>query len=297
MQMANQISAQLKAKLRKAREKFAKAEPAENNSVVNRKVADGTYTAKVAGIEFAEFGKHPVIRFTYEITDADKKTQESAIGQLVESRFNLDTEEGPSFIKRDFGKFGYDDVNDLLDDPDASNKVFLDLCKLNPVCKVSVAMDDTDQWQNVYLNDVLEMDDEGEAVEEEAEEEEAEEEEVEEEVEEVKAPSKKEAKAKKGKADAKAKKQPIPEPVEEEEVIESDDDGAEAEEEEEAGEEEEELSEERELEIGDIVEVEYKGKDVAATVISIDEEQSTVKVQIDNKRVVVPLEKVYLLEG
>jgi sRNA-binding protein len=113
----------------------------------------------------------------------------------------------------------------------------------------------------------------------------------------VKAPSKKEAKAKKGKADAKAKKQPIPEPVEEEEVIESDDDGAEAEEEEEAGEEEEELSEERELEIGDIVEVEYKGKDVAATVISIDEEQSTVKVQIDNKRVVVPLEKVYLLEG
>ena len=299
--MANQISAQLKAKLRKAREKFAKAEPAESNSVVNRKVPDGTYTAKVAGVEFAEFGKHPVIRFTYEITDADKKTQEVAVGQLVELRFNLDTDEGPSFIKRDFGKFGYDDVNDLLDDPDASNQLFLDLVKLNPVVKISVSMDDTDQWQNVYLNDVLEMDDEGAEVEEEEEEQESEEEEVEEEEEEeeVKEPPKK-AKAgkEKVKENAKSKKaKPIAEPVEEETDDDESDNGEEEEDSEEEESSDDELVEERELEIGDLVEVEYKGKDQAATVVSIDEEQSTVKVQIGNKRVSVPLEKVYLLEG
>jgi hypothetical protein len=279
--MTNQISAQLKAKLRNARAKFAKAEPAESNSVANRKVADGNYTAKVVGLEFAEFGKHPIIRFTYEITDADKKPQESAVGQLVETRFNLDTDEGPSYIKRDFGRFGYDDVNDLLDDPDATNALFIQLLGLNPICKIAVSMDDTDQWQNVFLNDVLEMDDE--------------EAEVVEEVEEVKKPVSKPASAKKDTAkDAKKKKAPEPEPKEE---IESDDEDGEGTEEETEEVEETEESSERELEIGDIVEVSYKGKDVAATVISIDEAASTVKVQIGNKRVIVPLENVYLLEG
>lgn len=294
--MANQISAQLKAKLRKAREKFAKAEPAENNSVVNRKVPDGTYTAKVAGVEFAEFGKHAVLRFTYEITDADKKTQEVAVGQLVESRFNLDTDEGPAFIKRDFCKFGYDDVNDLLDDPDASNQLFIDLVKLNPVVKIQVAMDDTDQWQNVYLNDVLEMDDEGAAVEEE--EEEVEEEEEEEVVEPPKKVKKETTKKETVKENAKSKKtKPVVEPEEEEISDDESDDGTEEEESLEESSEDDELVEERELEVGDIVEVNYKGKDQAATVVSIDEEQSTVKVQIGNKRVSVPLENVYLLEG
>jgi len=279
--MTNQISAQLKAKLRNARAKFAKAEPAESNSVANRKVADGNYTAKVVGLEFAEFGKHPIIRFTYEITDADKKPQESAVGQLVETRFNLDTDEGPSYIKRDFGRFGYDDVNDLLDDPDATNALFIQLLGLNPICKIAVSMDDTDQWQNVFLNDVLEMDDE--------------EAEVVEEVEEVKKPVSKPASAKKDTAkDAKKKKAPEPEPKEE---IESDDEDGEGTEEETEEVEETEESSERELEIEDIVEVSYKGKDVAATVISIDEAASTVKVQIGNKRVIVPLENVYLLEG
>jgi hypothetical protein len=279
--MTNQISAQLKAKLRNARAKFAKAEPAESNSVANRKVADGNYTAKVVGLEFAEFGKHPIIRFTYEITDADKKPQESAVGQLVETRFNLDTDEGPSYIKRDFGRFGYDDVNDLLDDPDATNALFIQLLGLNPICKIAVSMDDTDQWQNVFLNDVLEMDDE--------------EAEVVEEVEEVKKPVSKPASAKKDTAkDAKKKKAPEPEPKEE---IESDDEDGEGTEEETEEVEETEESSERELEIEDIVEVSYKGKDVAATVISIDEAASTVKVQIGNKRVIVPLENVFLLEG
>jgi len=279
--MTNQISAQLKAKLRNARAKFAKAEPAESNSVANRKVADGNYTAKVVGLEFAEFGKHPIIRFTYEITDADKKPQESAVGQLVETRFNLDTDEGPSYIKRDFGRFGYDDVNDLLDDPDATNALFIQLLGLNPICKIAVSMDDTDQWQNVFLNDVLEMDDE--------------EAEVVEEVEEVKKPVSKPASAKKDTAkDAKKKKAPEPEPKEE---IESDDEDGEGTEEETEEVEETEESSERELEIGDIVECPYKGKDVAGTVISIDESTSTIKVQIGNKRVIVPLENVYLLEG
>lgn len=285
--MATQLSATLKAKLRKAREKFAKAEPAEDNNVVNRNVPDGTYTAKVVGLEFAEFGKHPVIRFTYEITDADKKAHECAIGQMVESRFNLDTDEGPSFIKRDFGKFGYDEVDDLLDDPDASTAIFNELIKLNPMVKVAVSMDDSDQWQNVYLNDVLEMD--SEAKEEEAEEEE------EEEVVEEKPKTKPVAKGK----PSGNKKPPAEEVEEEEDESESESDDGGREEEEEADEEAEEAEEatERELEVGDIVEVNYKGKDVAATVISIDEAQSTVKVQIDKKRVIVPLENIFLLEG
>lgn len=295
--MANQISAQLKAKLRKAREKFAKAEPAESNSAANRKVPDGTYTAKVVGLEFAEFGKHAIIRFTFEVTDADKKAHETAIGQLVETRFNLDTDEGPAFIKRDFAKFGYDDVNDLLDDPDASLELFTQLLSLNPIVKINVAMDDTDQWQNVFLNDVLEMDDAAE--EEEAEEEEAEEEKP------KKAPAKKEkekAPAKKEKASTKKAK---PDEEEEEETDEADDEETtdedegtdESEESEEEESEESESSDERELEVGDMVEVPYKGKEVAAIVVSIDETNSTVKVQIDKKRVVVPLENVFLLEG
>lgn len=298
--MANQISAQLKAKLRKAREKFAKAEPAESNSAANRKVPDGTYTAKVVGLEFAEFGKHAILRFTFEVTDADKKAHETAIGQLVETRFNLDTDEGPAFIKRDFAKFGYDDVNDLLDDPDASLELFTQLLSLNPVVKINVAMDDTDQWQNVFLNDVLEMDD---AAEEEEEEEEAKEEKP------KKAPAKKEKvkeepKKEKAKSKAPAKKEE-PDEEEEEEVDEADDEESADEddgtdEDEESAEEESEESEssdERELEVGDMVEVPYKGKEVAAIVVSIDETNSTVKVQIDKKRVVVPLENVFLLEG
>lgn len=298
--MANQISAQLKAKLRKAREKFAKAEPAESNSAANRKVPDGTYTAKVVGLEFAEFGKHPIIRFTFEVMDADKKAQETAIGQLVETRFNLDTDEGPAFIKRDFAKFGYDDVNDLLDDPDASNEMFGQLLGLNPVVKINVAMDDTDQWQNVFLNDVLEMDDSAEQVEEE------EEEEVKEEV--KTKPKKEKAKAEPKKATPKkapAKKEVEPDEEEEETTDEADneettdeDEGTdESEESEEEESEESESSDERELEVGDMVEVPYKGKEVAAIVVSIDEANSTVKVQIDKKRLVVPLEKVFLLEG
>jgi hypothetical protein len=277
--MADTISVQLQAKLRKARDSFMKAEAAESNSVVNRKVADGNYTAKLVGLEFAEFGKHPIIRFTYEVTDADKKTQESAIGQLVETRFTLDTDEGPSFIKRDFGRFGYDDVNDLLDDPVASNELFIQLIKLNPICKIAVAMDDTDQWQNVYLNDVLEMDDE---------------------IEEVVVPPKKVVKEVVKEMSARATKTKTavkPEPVEEVEPDIESGEGSESEEEEDEEDDEPTGDGERELEVGDIVEVNYKGKDSAATVVSIDEASSTVKVQIGNKRMVVPLESIYLLEG
>lgn len=289
MKMANQISAQLKAKLRKAREKFAKAEPAESNSAANRKVPDGTYTAKVVGLEFAEFGKHAIIRFTFEVTDADKKAHETAIGQLVETRFNLDTDEGPAFIKRDFAKFGYDDINDLLDDPDASVEVFTQLLSLNPVVKINVAMDDSDQWQNVFLNDVLEMDDATEEVEEEVKEE----------------PKKAPAKKEKAKAPTKKAKEVEPDEEEEEETDEADDeestnedDATESDEDsDEAESEDSESSDERELEVGDMVEVPYKGKEVAAIVVSIDEANSTVKVQIDKKRIVVPLENVFLLEG
>lgn len=268
--MAKKVSAQLQAKLRKAREKFAKAEPAQSNSVANRKVPDGTYTAKLVGCEFDEFGKHPILRFTYEVTDADKKSHESAIGELIETRFNLDTDEGPSFIKRDFSKFGYDEVDDLLDDVDAANQLFSELLKLNPVCKVAVAMDDTDQWQNVFLNDVLEMD------------EEAEEEEK---------PKKKETK--KG-GNKKAKKEEV-------ESEEDDDDVTEEDETEIIEPEAEEADDENsaELEVGDLVEVEYKGTECVATVLSINEEEETVKVQLQKqkKRVVVPAEKVFLLEG
>jgi hypothetical protein len=277
--MADTISVQLQAKLRKARDSFMKAEAAESNSVVNRKVADGNYTAKLVGLEFAEFGKHPIIRFTYEVTDADKKTQESAIGQLVETRFTLDTDEGPSFIKRDFGRFGYDDVNDLLDDPVASNELFIQLIKLNPICKIAVAMDDTDQWQNVYLNDVLEMDDE---------------------IEEVVVPPKKVVKEVVKEMPARATKTKTavkPEPVEEVEPDIESGEGSESEEEEDEEDDEPTEDGERELEVGDIVEVNYKGKDSAATVVSIDEASSTVKVQIGNKRMIVPLESIYLLEG
>jgi hypothetical protein len=277
--MADTISVQLQAKLRKARDSFMKAEAAESNSVVNRKVADGNYTAKLVGLEFAEFGKHPIIRFTYEVTDADKKTQESAIGQLVETRFTLDTDEGPSFIKRDFGRFGYDDVNDLLDDPVASNELFIQLIKLNPICKIAVAMDDTDQWQNVYLNDVLEMDDE---------------------IEEVVVPPKKVVKEVVKEMPARATKTKTavkPEPVEEVEPDIESGEGSESEEEEDEEDDEPTGDGERELEVGDIVEVNYKGKDSAATVVSIDEASSTVKVQIGNKRMIVPLESIYLLEG
>jgi len=288
--MANQISAQLKAKLRKAREKFAKAEPAERNSTANRKVPDGTYTAKVVGLEFAEFGKNVVLRFTYEITDADKKSHEVAIGQMVESRFNLDTDEGPSYVKRDFASFGYDNVDDLLDDPDAANEIFEQLLSLNPVVKIAVNMDDTDTWQNVWLNDVLEMDDE--ATEEVAETEEEETEEEEEEVEEEEPPKKKGTSKGATKPPAKSNKGKVTGTKEEESTGSDDDEETETDEE-----TEESSDEEGELEVGDIVEVNYKGKDVAATVVSIDEDNSTAKVQIDNKRVVVPLEKVFLLEG
>lgn len=272
--MTKKVSAQLQAKLRKAREKFAKAEPAQSNSVANRKVPDGTYTAKLVGCEFDEFGKHPILRFTYEVTDADKKSHESAIGELVETRFNIDTDEGPSFIKRDFSKFGYDEVDDLLDDVDAANQLFSELLKLNPVCKVAVAMDDTDQWQNVFLNDVLEMDEEAE--------------------EEEPKPKKKETK--KG-GNKKAKKEEV-EPEEDDDdateedadegTEEADDEGTEADDEDVA-----------ELEVGDLVEVEYKGTECVATVLSINEEEETVKVQLQKqkKRVVVPAEKVFLLEG
>lgn len=271
--MTKKVSAQLQAKLRKAREKFAKAEPAQSNSAANRKVPDGTYTAKLVGCEFDEFGKHPILRFTYEVTDSDKKSHESAIGQLVETRFNLDTDEGPSFIKRDFGKFGYDDMDDLLDDIEAANELFIELLKLNPVCKIAVAMDDSDQWQNVYLNDVLEMDEEQSEPE-----------------------PKKQEKAKGGKPKAKKQEKPEEEPDEEvdgEDEAGEDADGTEEEE------QEEDSGDESELEVGDLVEVEYKGVEEVATVLAINEEEETVKVQLQKakKRVVVPIEKVYLLEG
>lgn len=278
--MATKISAQLQAKLKKARERFAKADPAESNTAANRKVPDGNYTAKLVGLEFDEFGKHPIMRFTFEVSDADKKAHEMAVGQIVETRFNLDTDEGPSFIKRDFGKFGYDNVNDLLDDLEASQQLFTELLALHPVVKIAVMMDDTDQWQNVYLNDVLEMD-EAEAVEEEEEEE--------------KPKPKPKAKGQKN-----AKEQPPAddetEDAESEEETDESDEGEEAEEETEKA---DESSDEAELEVGDIVEVNYKGKDTGAKVISIDEDNSSVKVELlkEKKRVIVPLEKVWLLEG
>ena len=271
--MAKKVSAQLQAKLRKAREKFAKAEPAQSNSVVNRKVPDGTYTAKLVGVEFDEFGKHPVLRFTYEVTDADKKSHESAIGELIETRFNLDTDEGPAFIKRDFGRFGYDEVDDLLDDIDAANELFSELLKLNPVCKVAVAMDDTDQWQNVFLNDVLEMDEE--AIEPE--------------------PEPKKEKPKRG--NKKAKKEEVTEEADDDEPDEPDEEeGTEEADDEGTSEDDEDTTE---IEVGDIVEVEYKGTEHVATVLALNEEDETVKVQLQKlkKRVSVPIEKVWILEG
>lgn len=270
----SKISATLQAKLKKAREKFVKAEPAQSNTSANRKVPDGTYTAKLVGLDFAEFGKHPILRFTFEVTDADKKTHEVAIGQMVETRFNLDTDEGPAFIKRDFQKFGYDEVDDLLDDLEAANQLFIDLIALHPVCKINVAMDDTDQWQNVFLNDVLEMDEE------------------EEEEEEVKPEPKKKGKGKK----VEEKKEEPDEAADEESDGVDEEEGTEEEADEEAEEDDTEDAD-GDLEIGDMVEVNHKGKDVVGTVISIDEEASTVKVQVDKKRIVVPLENVYLLEG
>jgi len=256
--MAKKISAQLAAKLRNAREKFKKAQPAESNAVANRKVLDGVYTAKVVGLEFDEFGKHPILRFTFEITDADKKVGEASIGELVESRFNLDTDEGPSFIKRDFQKFGYDDVDDLLDDVEQSSELFEELLGLHPLVKIMVQMDETDQWQNVYLNDVLEMDEEDDSEETEGEDEEEEDSEVD---------------------------------VEEE----SGEDGTE---EEEDGIEEDD-EDYAELEEGDLVEVTYNKKQQIGTVVSVDDENETVKVKLSKtkKTVLVPLDVVYVLEG
>ena len=62
--MAKKISADLKAKLRKAREKFSKAEAAQTNDVVNRKVPDGTYTVPVSGLEYDTL-------YTWEVTAFD----------------------------------------------------------------------------------------------------------------------------------------------------------------------------------------------------------------------------------
>lgn len=273
--MTKKVSASLQAKLRKAREKFSKAEPAQNNSVANRKVPDGTYQAKVVGIDFAEFGKKAVLKFTYEITDSDKKSHESAIGELVETRYGLETDEGPGFIKRDFEKYGYDEVDDLLDDIDEANALFLELVGMNPIVKIAVAMDSTDQFQNVYLNDVLELDEPEESEEEE--------------------PPKKKGKN----GNSKTKKSKVKEKEDEPEDTADDDDAKESEEAEEEESEDDESDGESDIEVGDIVEVDYKGKEVVGEVIGLDEENETVKVQLKKpkKRIIVPIEKVFILEG
>lgn len=125
----------------KAREKIRNAEQATTMGSANRKVFDGTYTANLSLIEFDSFGKHPIIRFAYTITDADTKLHEMAIGEMVEVRYTLDTEEGTGFAKKDFGRFGYD-VNDLLGDIDSLEQTCDNVIAQKPVCTIAVVTSD-----------------------------------------------------------------------------------------------------------------------------------------------------------
>jgi len=268
----------IKAQLLKVREKFRSAEPAQTMDSANRNVFDGTYTANLSLIEFDVFGKHPIIRFVFTITDSDKKSHESSIGERVETRYNLDTDEGPSFVKRDFGRFGYDEVDGLLDDIVASEQLFVNIVAQNPVCKIAVAMNDDDQWQNVFLNAVCEMNEEEELVKKEQ-----------------KPEPTKSTKTSVSKLNEllqnenkkeKQKTLPIVEEKEEEEVVE-----------EEQEEQEEILEEEVDLTVNSNVTAEFKGSMVYGIVKEIDESNDTVVIKLKDtgKLIRVKSEKVSLV--
>lgn len=141
------MSSALKKKLAAAQKKWKKAKPASSSGMVNENVEDGNYTAKLTGKDIKIQNNKPAVLLQYTIEDED------AADEVVTARYWLETEQNLSYLKRDLGRFGYEvDDLDLSSDLDG---ILDEIVEAEPVCRISVRT--SDEWQNVYLNRVDEM--------------------------------------------------------------------------------------------------------------------------------------------
>jgi len=147
------ISTKLAAKLKKAKAAYAKAEIA-SGGLVNENVPDGRYEATVSDVSLEEFGDKPVCKMVFTITEG-----EEAVGEKVTSVFWLQgtdaekTANALGIFKRMLQRFGYEPEDfDIVEDMESFIEEITDA---EPVCTISVKMNDS--FQNVNLLRVEEM--------------------------------------------------------------------------------------------------------------------------------------------
>jgi hypothetical protein len=143
------ISAALKKKLAAANKKFKTAVPTASGGMVNENVEDGNYSADLTGADVVEQGGKAALVFTFDV-DVDGETEQ------VKNRYWLETEQNLGYLKRDLARFGFEGLEDL-DLAEDLEGVCEKLVSMKPVCRITVKTND--QWQNVYLNKVVEIGD------------------------------------------------------------------------------------------------------------------------------------------
>jgi len=139
------LSSKIKAAVKKAAGKFKKTKAADGGGFTNEAVPDDSYSATLTGAELKEMGGKAVIVLSYTIGD-----EEDPAGEVVTSRYNLETDENLSYLKRDLGRFvdGVDEM-DLVEELESTLEGMVEAA---PDCRISVRM--KDEYQNVYLNKV-----------------------------------------------------------------------------------------------------------------------------------------------
>lgn len=212
---------------------------------------DGIYLAKLASAELGEWNEKLKVLFKWKFMDGEYE------GQVIHDYQGINSEENLYYLGRRLEDFGYE----MPDDPTELPETLAAIVGEKKLCKIRLRT--KGDWQNVYLQKVLEDADDAEVEDDEAEETEAEE-----------TPAAKPAKGKKAK--------PEPEPVEEDEAEEEEaDDEAE---EEEADEEETEEGDE-ELTIGMKVIAETANGEKKGTVIEILEKEGMARVKTEEGKV------------
>lgn len=138
--------------LKKAQKVFDEA--TSGGGSVNRNIEDGKHEAKLAKMDIVEVagGKKLMMQYTW-IFDVDKKLlkKDKNAGLLI-SREGLDPErpQNFTFLKRRLDTFGYDsaEMNLAQDLP----QICKEMTKKGVTCEVTVKTSDDGQYQNIWVN-------------------------------------------------------------------------------------------------------------------------------------------------
>ena len=144
------ISTAMKKKLATASKKFKKVDPAAGSNFVNEKIVDGLYGFDLKDARLNELGGKLVVEFHLELTEVIRDGDDDSVGEVAIARFNMETEQNLSFLKRALSQFV--EVDDDFDLAESLEETLAAIAEAEPSGKCAVRM--KDEFQQVFINKV-----------------------------------------------------------------------------------------------------------------------------------------------